>query len=89
MLLTMFVLLIGAVSIYSLARSNLRTTQARPSHNGYDEAGHTCFYEVVRDDSTPAPDTTMSGQLLLQLSCPAWFAIDPAALNRVEESIIS
>merc|ERR1740121_1711172 len=83
----MFVLLVGAVGIYSVARSTSDIAPAQPSDNGYDEAGDNRFYEVAQDDSTPAPDTTVSGQLLMQVSNPAQFANDPSALNAVKESI--
>jgi len=86
-LLAMFVLLVGAVGIYSVASSTSEIAPAQPSDNGYDEAGDNRFYEVAQDDSTPAPDTTVSGQLLMQVSNPAQFANDPSALNAVKESI--
>merc|ERR1719413_175993 len=73
----MLVLLVGAVGIYSMASSTAEVTKAQPS------------YEVSEDtaDSTAPPGVTVVGQLRMQVSDPAKFAKDPAAMQAVKESI--
>merc|ERR1719174_802923 len=81
----MLVLLVGAVGIYSMASSTAEVTKAQPSN----QASEAQFYEVSEDtaDSTAPPGVTVVGQLRMQVSDPAKFAKDPAAMQAVKESI--
>jgi len=81
----MLVLLVGAVGIYSMASSTAEVTKAQPSN----QASEAQFYEVSEDtaDSTAPPGVTVVGQLRMQVSDPATFAKDPAAMQAVKESI--
>merc|ERR1712032_981643 len=58
---------------------------AQPSN----QASEAQFYEVSEDtaDSTAPPGVTVVGQLRMQVSDPAKFAKDPAAMQAVKESI--
>merc|ERR1719517_1693 len=81
----MLVLFVGAVGIYSMASSTAEVTKAQPSN----QASEAQFYEVSEDtaDSTAPPGVTVVGQLRMQVSDPAKFAKDPAAMQAVKESI--
>merc|ERR1719237_366953 len=81
----MLVLLVGAVGIYSMASSTAEVTKAQPSN----QASEAQFYEVSEDtaDSTAPPVVTVVGQLRMQVSDPAQFAKDPAAMQAVKKSI--
>merc|ERR1719476_519871 len=81
----MMVLLVGAVGIYSMTSSTPGVTKAQPS----DRASEALLYEVSEDaaDSTAPPGVTVVGQLRMQVSDPAQFAKDPAAMQAVKESI--
>merc|ERR1719226_263629 len=81
----MLVLFVGAVGIYSKASSTTEVTKAQPSN----QASEAQFYEVSEDtaDSTSPPGVTVVGQLRMQVSDPAKFAKDPAAMQAVKESI--
>merc|ERR1719373_41715 len=81
----MLVLLVGAVGIYSMTSSNAEAKKVQPSI----QASEAQFYEVSEDtaDSTAPPGVTVVGQLRMQVSDPAKFAKDPAAMQAVKESI--
>merc|ERR1719517_245589 len=81
----MLVLLVGAVGIYSMTSSTPEVTNAQPSN----QASEARFFEVSEDtaDSTAPPGVTVVGQLRMQVSDPAQFASDPAAMQAVKKSI--
>merc|ERR1740121_949373 len=81
----MLVLLVGAVGIYSMTSSTAEVKKVQPSI----QASEAQFYEVSEDtaDSTAPPGVTVVGQLRMQVSDPAKFAKDPAAMQAVKESI--
>merc|ERR1712222_13194 len=67
------------------ASSTAEVMKAQPSN----QASEAQFYEVSEDtaDSTAPPGVTVVGQLRMQVSDPAKFAKDLAAMQAVKESI--